>query len=201
MALNAQGYYNCLKSYLNMAHYEVKLNSDKKIVLKEKIYPSGSQTQIDQKIEFKFNGDAFAIKLDKVNNKGNVDPLFHFLDDNAKPWSKRCDFVIFQLKRSQVFAYCIEFKSASFPDSLVEQLNASVSWCRSLHNIIKNYTGNNKKINLTKYVFSCHNNPQAFLDPSGKYLNRDHTIHHYHYDDLIDIELDDLENDNIEEIR
>ena len=36
-----------------------------------------------------------------LRKKKTKPPLFHFLDDNAKPWSKRCDFVVFWCHRRQ----------------------------------------------------------------------------------------------------
>ena len=126
-------------------------------------------------------------------------PLY-FLDNNSKPWAKRCDFVIFHLHRNQIAAICIEFKSASLPDSLVDQMNAGAAWCRSLHSIIKHYTNKTKRIRITKFVLSCHENPDVFLDDDNKYLLRDHTIRHYHYDDIDGISLDNMDNRHIETI-
>jgi len=200
MALNAQGYFNALRSYLNTRHYAVTEVDDERIVLKDKIYPPGSKTPVTQKVRLAVPGEAIVINLDKKNSRGNSDPLFHFLDDSAKPWSKRCDYVIFHRRRERLSAFCIEFKSASLPDSLVDQLEASESWCRALHSIIKHYTGKARKVHLTKYVLSCHPNPAAYLDAAGKYLQRDHSIRHYHYQGIDGLSLDALENTNVETI-
>lgn len=200
MPLNAQGYFNALRSYLNTAHYEVTEVEEGRIVLKEKIYPPGEVRPVVQRLRLAVPGEAIVIKLDKKNSRGNSDPLFHFLDDTAKPWSKRCDFVIFHLRRERLAVYCLEFKLGSLPDSLVEQLEASGMWCRALHNIIKLYTGKTKRLNLTKFVVSSHPNPSPYLDASGKYLLRDHSIRHYSYQDIDGLSLDALENTNIESI-
>jgi hypothetical protein len=56
-------------------------------------------------------------------------------------------------------------------------------------------------MNVTKFVLSEHPDPSVYLDEDDKYLQRDHTIRHYHYQDLADMSLADLENTNIEEVR
>ncbi len=201
MPINAQGYFNALRSYLNTRHYAVTEMDGGRIVLKEKIYPPGSTTPVDQKVRLSITGEALVINLDKKNRTGRSDPLFHFLDDNAKPWSKRCDFVIFHRIGERIKVHCIEFKSASLPDSLVDQLEASEAWCRALHSTIRHYTGETRRLHLTKYVFSCHPNPATYLDPDGKYLLRDHSIRHYLYSDIDGKSLDALDNTNIESIN
>lgn len=201
MSLNAQGYFNALRSYLNTKHYAVTETEGGRVVLKEKVYPPDSKVPIMQRVRLAVPGEAIVINLDKKNNRGNSDPLFHFLDDQAKPWSKRCDYVIFHRKGERLSAFCIEFKSASLPDSLVDQINSSEAWCRTLHSIIKHYTGEARKIHLTKYVLSCHPSPAAYLDAEGKYLQRDHSIRHYLYQDIDGLSLDALDNTNVEAIN
>lgn len=144
----------------------------------------GSLTPTTQRVRLSVPGEALVINLDKKNRRGNSDHLFHFLDDTAKPWSKRCDFVIFHLYRQRVSAFCIEFKSATFPDALVDQLKAGAAWCRSLHSVIKHYTHEAKRLHPTKYVLSCHPNPTPYLEASGRYLQRDYSIRHYLYGDI-----------------
>lgn len=199
MPLNAQGYFNALRSYLNTAHYEVTQEEGGKIVLKEKLFLAGNQERVF-KVSLLVPGEALVINLDKKISKGSSAPLFHFLDDNAKPWSKRCDFIVFHRKRERINVHCFEFKSATFPDALVDQLDASESWCRALHSTIKHYTGDAKRLHLTKFVLSCHPNPGPFLDSAGKYLQRDHSIRHYLYQDIDGLSLDALDNTNIESI-
>lgn len=199
MSLNAQGYFNALRSYLNISHYGVTETEAGLVILKEKVFLAGNQEK-EMRVRLTVPGQALAINLDKKNRNGKSDPLFHFLDDNAKPWSKRCDFVIFHLHREKMSAFILEFKSGSFPEGLVEQIKSSVTWCRALHSIIKLYTGEARRLHLTKYVLSCHANPADYLDAAGKYLRRDHTIRHYLYQDIDGLALDALDNTCIESI-
>lgn len=199
MPINAEGYFNCLKSYLNTNNYEVTKRDNGRIVLEEKVYWPGESTPSKQKVRLGYSGDVIVIRLDKKNPRGNPDPLFHFLEDEAKPWAKRCDFVVFQFVSNRLNIYCIEFKSAKFQESAVDQLNAGEAWCRSLHSIIKLYTSKAKRLNLRKYIFTCMDDPSPYVDADG-YLKRDHSIRHFHYDDLTGIMLDNLENTCIEQV-
>lgn len=201
MSLNAQGYFNALRSYLNTAHYEVTETDGGRIVLKEDVYPPGSKAPKEQKVRLSVSGEALVINLDRKNRNGNSDPLFHFLNDNAKPWSRRCDFVIFHRVRERINVHCIEFKSGTFPDSLVDQLKASEAWCRALHSTIRHYTGAAKRLHLSKFVLSCHPNPAAYLDAAGKHLQRDHSIRHYLYSEIDGLSLEALDNTNVETIN
>lgn len=201
MAINAQGYFNALRSYLNTAHYGVTEVDGDRLVLKEKVYLRDAMDPVVQRVRLQAAGEALVINLDKKNRNGNSDPLYHFLDDNAKPWSKRCDYVVFHRVGERIHAMCIEFKSTSLPDSLIDQLKASEAWCRALHSIIKLYTGKSRRVYLTKYVLSCHPNPAAYLDAEGKYLQRDHSIRHYLYKDIDGMALEALDNTNVESIN
>lgn len=198
MSINAQGYFNALRSYLNTAHYQVMETDGGRVVLKEKVFLAGNQER-DMRVRLSISGEAIVINLDK-KIRGESAPLFHFLDDNGKPWSKRCDFVIFHRHREKVSLFIMEFKSGTFPDGLVDQIKASEAWCRALHSIIKLYTGKTRRLYLTKYVLSCHANPAAYLDSAGKYLQRDHSIRHYLYKDIDGMALDALDNTNVETI-
>lgn len=194
MSLNAQGYYSQLRSHLNMGHYAIEPKSAGLLELKEKIDGQAKP----QKVELKFQGNAFAIKLDK-----GTDPLFHFLDNNGKPWSKRCDFVVFHCYKNNINVYCIEFKAAStfIPvDKIIWQLSASACWCRSLNNTIKNYTKTSKRLRLTKYAFTNCTNPAPDLEATGKYLKKDPSIRHYAFTAADGMNLADLENTSIEMI-
>ncbi|MDO8207781.1 MAG: hypothetical protein Q7T38_08180 [Gallionella sp.] len=168
-------------------------------MLEEKIF--SEKTEKKQTIKLMASGELLVIKLDAKNNKGSSLPLFHFLDDNAKPWSKRCDFVIFNLRKNKLYVYCIEFKSETIPHDVTEQLEASMAWCKALHATVNAYTAKRTQLNVTKYVLSNHPNPTAYLDADGKYLLRDHTIRHYLYSEINGLALSDLENSNIEVIR
>ncbi|MBU1169684.1 MAG: hypothetical protein KKD44_08990 [Proteobacteria bacterium] len=201
MALNAQGYFNCLKSYLNTNHYGEVQAKDGEILLKDKGFGKSGTKPIEYKVCLQTTGETLVIKLDAKNNKGSTPPLFHFLDDNAKPWSKRCDYVVFNLRRNSLFVYCLEFKSESIPQDVPDQLKASVDWLKALHATIKAYTAKGSMMKATKFVLSNHPDPGPYLDDEGKYLQRDHTIRHYRYDDVNGLSLTDLENSNIEMIR
>ena len=131
MTQTATAYFNGLKSYL-CESYKVTQQKDGEIVLKEKIYKTGETELSNHKITLIYRGDAFVVKLDKHKAK-----LFHFLEEESQPWAKRCDFVIFQCYRNKITAFCIEFKSGSFPEKLVDQLKASTAWCHALHSTVK----------------------------------------------------------------
>lgn len=205
MPLNAQGYFNCLKSFLNMEYYSTQTNMHNVLNLKERIsIPEGYK---DIEISFNVDGEAFAFKLDKKNDqkghprKGEHLELFHFLNNEGKPWSRRCDFVIFHLLHNRIYVYCLEFKYKSLPiDGVISQLKSSEDWCRSLYSVINIYTGIRKRLNLTKYVFSYHESPEKYLDADNKYLTRDPSIRHYHYSDVNETNLHDLEHTIIEVI-
>jgi hypothetical protein len=197
MALNAQGYFNCLKSYLHHDDYGVYQPETGAVVLKEKIYKAQGERPKEYKVSLGYEGEVIVIKLDR-----HKDRLFHFLDDTAMPWSKRCDFVILNLRKSKLFAYCMEFKSATIPPDVPDQLAASVSWCKALHAVINAYTGKKMQFSVTKYVISEHEvEGSPYLDRESKYLKRDHTIRHYRYNELTGLALADLDNSNIEVIR
>lgn len=200
MALNAQGYFNCLKSYLNTSHYGAPQASATEVVLKEKVFGQSGSTPIEYKVRLQITGEVLVIKLDAKKN-GSSSPLFHFLDDTAKPWSKRCDFVVFNLRKSKLYVYCLEFKSESIPHDVQDQLKASVDWLKALQATINAYTSKRFTIAATKYVLSNCSDPSSYLDTDGKYLKRDHTIRHYRYADLNGMALANLENSNIEMIR
>ncbi|AOI77194.1 hypothetical protein [Burkholderia sp. NRF60-BP8] len=200
MALNAQGYFNCLKSYLNTNHYGEPQATAAEVTLKEKVFGQNGSKPIDYKVILRVTGETLVIKLDAKKNGSSL-PLFHFLDDNAKPWSKRCDFVVFNLCKRKLHVYCLEFKAESIPHDVPEQLKASVDWLKALHATINAYTAKRSVIHATKFVLSDHQNPAPYLDVDGKYLLRDHTIRHYRYADVNGMALADLENSNIEVIR
>lgn len=198
MPLNAQGYFNALRSYLNTAHYAVTETDGGRTVLKEKVFIAACPKPVEYRVRLSVTGEAMVINLDRKNRNGNSDPLFHFLDDNARPRSKRCDFVVFHCVRERINVHCFKFKSGSLPDSLADQLESSESWCRTLHSTIKYYTGTARRLHLTKFVLSCHTNPASYLDKAGKYLQRDHAIGHYLYHDIDGLSLDGLDNTNVE---
>lgn len=205
MALDAQGYFQCLKSYLDMDYYAISTNIRDELILNEVIFTPDGEKKIT--IQMHVDGEAFAFKLDKLNNnkghpqKGKHLSLFHFLNNEGKPWSRRCDFVIFHLYKKRIKVYLLEFKYKSLPvDSVISQLKASEDWCRSLYSIINIYTGKKKRMNLTKFVLSYCEDPSKYLDADNKYLTREPSIRHYHYDEVNKMSLHELEHLTVESI-
>jgi len=198
MTITAASYFSALRDYLNTQRYEVTDVENDRVVIEEKVYFPGKTKAKKKKIRLEVPGEALVINLDLKNNRGDSDPLFHFLDDQSKPWAKRCDFVIFHLYQNRINAICIEFKSGTFPDALPDQMKAGTAWCRSLSSVIKHYTGESKRIYISKFVLSCSESPEPYLDENSKYLSRDHTIRHYLYDDIDGMSLNDLENIHVE---
>ena len=64
MALNAQGYFNCLKSYLNTNHYGEPQASTSEVVLKERVFGQSGSKPIEYKVSLQTTGETLAIKLD-----------------------------------------------------------------------------------------------------------------------------------------
>lgn len=200
MEMNAQGYLNFLRLHLNIKDYEKSPIKNGEITLREKIFGRIGDKPKEYRVKLKVVGDVLVVKLD-TRVRGKSLPLFHFLDDNGKPWSKRCDFVIFNARGDDLYVYCLEFKSESIPHDVQYQLKASADWLRSLHAIVRSYTTKTTVMKLTRYVVSNTINLQSILDAQGKYLQRDHTIRHYSYADINGLALADLDNSNIEVIR
>ncbi|WP_155986105.1 hypothetical protein [Thioalkalivibrio sp. AKL10] len=205
MAINLHGYFEHLRSYL-ADDYIVDCGEGGTLTIKEKYYPEGSGSPKIMKIQFSFTGEAFAINLDKKvkKSKGKGEcsqALFAFLDDNGKPWSKKCDYVIFHRLPRHIYVYCIELKSKGINvDTISGQLNAGVSWVKSLKKIIETYSGHRKQIKVQKFVFSSNRNPVAYLGPEGKYLARDPSVRFYHYDDVKGVALEEFENSSVDTV-
>ena len=195
MTIDVPSYFDHLKAYIS-DDYIVHRGEDGKIVLKEKYFREGETKRTTRTVKLPYKGKAFAIKLD-----GRKNPLFHFLDDNGKEWSKRCDFVVFQCFNRRVTAHLFEFKTKSLDaGSIIDQLKSGVHWCACLRKVVQQYTGDSKPIRLRKFVLTENNNPDAYLDADNKYLARDPSVRHYHYDELITLGLDDLENESIKTV-
>jgi len=64
MALNAQGYFNCLKSYLNTNHYGEPQASSSEVVLKENVFGQSGSKPIEYKVSLQTTGETLVIKLD-----------------------------------------------------------------------------------------------------------------------------------------
>lgn len=192
MTLDATSYFAHLQAYLS-DEYIVDDGSSGTVTLTEKFYVEGSRRKRTRKVVFAYRGRAFAIKLD-----GRKDPLFHFLDDNGRPWSKRCDFIVFQCYRQAIHAHLFEFKTKSLePTSIIEQLRSGEQWCASLRKVIQQYTGDDRKFKVRKFVCTENENPSRFLDAADQYLAREPSIRHYHFDDIAALTLDDLDNSSV----
>jgi hypothetical protein len=192
MSLDAASYFDHLRAYL-ADEYVVDDGVSDAITLTEKYFREGATKKSVRKVTLPFKGKAFAIKLD-----GHKEPLFHFLDDNGKQWSKRCDFIVFQCVRRTINAHLFEFKTRNLDaSSIIDQLKSGAHWCASLRKVVNQYTGDDRSIRIRKFVLTENENPAAHLDATGRYLARDPSIRHYHYDQLKGLTLDTLENASV----
>ena len=197
MTLDALTYLKHLRSYVNDS-YVMHDGTDGEVILREKYFTETSTQAKTRKIKLLLPGNGLAFKLDhdqvERQKKKNKPPLFHFLDDNAKPWSKRCDFVIFYVNGRTFHADCIEFKSKSLEaNKIVEQLKAGACWVNTLKRTIEYYTGDKRPIWLRKFVFGANENPDRYLD-SNRQLNADPSIRYYHFSEVQGQSLADLES-------
>jgi hypothetical protein len=203
MTLGAATYFEHLRAYVN-SEYVMHDGSDGKVVLMESYFrPDDEKPQV-RKIELLLPGSGLAFKLDhddfEISKSKSKPALFHFLNDNAKPWSKRCDFVIFYVNGRAFHADCIEFKSKSLTaDKIVPQLRAGMCWVRSLKQTIEHYTGDSRRIRLRKFVFAENDNPDAYLN-ANRQLNADPSIRYYHFDEVNGQPLVNLQNASVQEI-
>jgi hypothetical protein len=195
MTLDAASYYQHIQAYLS-DNYIVHRGDGGEIILKEKYFKEGATKKSDRIIKLSYRGSAFAIKLD-----GQKGPLFGFLDDNGKEWSKRCDFIVFQCHARKMMVYLFEFKSKSLDvDSIKAQLKSGVHWCACLRKIIEQYTGDSKPLKLKQFVLTENTNPGVYLDAEARYLARERSIRHYHYDTIKGMALEDLDNDSVKTV-
>jgi hypothetical protein len=203
MTLAAETYFKHLKAYVN-SDYVLHNGADRKVVLTEKYFRPEDVTPQERKVELLLPGSGMAFKLDHddldITKRKSKPALFHFLDDNAKPWSKRCDFVIFYVNRRAFHADCIEFKSKSLTaEKIVPQLKAGMCWVISLKRTVEQYTGDSRRIRLRKFVFAENDNPGAYLD-ANRQLNADPSIRYYHFDEVNGQPLAALHNTSTQEI-
>lgn len=215
MTLAASTYLAHLKAYIN-SDYVVHDGVGGKVILTEKYFRSEDTKPQKRKIELLLPGAGIAFKLDrddfekekekenrkgkKGNNSNQQPALFHFLDNTAKPWSKRCDFVIFYVRGQRFCADCIEFKSKSLTAAnIVPQLRAGMCWVHSLKRTIEHYTGDKRKIHLRKFVFAENDNPDAYLGPNRQ-LRADPSIRYFRFDEVHGQALADLQNTSVQEI-
>jgi len=201
MSLDAATYFQHLKAYSN-ERYIVHDGTGGEVVLKEKYFPEGATKARTRKITLALSGPGLAFKLDhdqvELQRDKSKPPLFHFLNDNAKPWSKRCDFVVFRVDGRAFHADCIEFKSKSLTaEKIVPQLKAGVCWCRSLKYIIENYTGDSRRIRIRKFAFGTNDSPGPYINGQ---LNADPSVRYYHFDEVDGRSLADLQNYSVLEV-
>jgi hypothetical protein len=205
MSLDAPTYFGHLKAYLNSEYIEHD-GTGGAVVLKEKYFVEGEKKPRERVVSLRLTGPGLAFKLDheskhqKGNGQGNKPALFHFLDDQAKPWSKRCDFIVFHVCGKALHADCIEFKSKSLSaDNIVPQLKAGSSWCRTLKRVIEHYTGDTRKIKVRKFVFADNSAPGQYVSATRQ-LTADPSIRYYHFDEVNGQALADLKNESVLEI-
>ena len=204
MTLDAPTYFRHLRAYVN-DHYVMHDADGGEVILQEKYFPPPPATRAKtRKLRLLLPGLGLVFKLDHDQfqlRKGNrKPPLFHFLDDNGKPWSKRCDFVIFYVNRRTFCADCIEFKSGGIAGSAVrEQLRAGACWVKSLKRTIEHYTEDTRKIRVRKFLFGDKEDAGAYLD-SNLQLNADPSVRYYRFDEVQRQSLPDLQNASVQMI-
>ncbi|MAM40714.1 MAG: hypothetical protein CL949_19915 [Erythrobacter sp.] len=210
MSLTAQTYFQHLKAYVN-DDYVIHDGAGGKVILTEKYFRTQDVKPQVRKIELLLPGAGMAFKLDhddfdnreqdKDKDKRNRKPaLFHFLDDNGKAWSKRCDFVIFYVNRRSFHADCIEFKSKSLAaDKIVPQLRAGACWVSALKRTVEQYTGDKQRIRLRKFVFAENTTPETYLD-ANRQLLADPSVRYYHFDEVHGRSLTDLQNNSSQDV-
>lgn len=204
MTLDPRSYLEHLRAYVN-SRYVMHDSTDGEIILREKYFPPPPEKIAKtRKIRLLLPGPGFAFKLDhdqvELQRRTRKSPLFHFLDDTAKPWSRRCDFVIFYVNRRTFCADCIEFKSKSLNvDKIVPQLEAGKHWVQSLKCTIEHYTGDTKRIHLRKFVFGENEKPDTYLD-GNRQLNANPSIRYYHFNEVQGQPLATLENISVQTI-
>lgn len=203
MTLDAPTYFGHLRAYVN-DDYIMHDGAGEKVVLTEKYFRPEDVKPQTRRIELLLSGAGMAFKLDHDDfdtaKKRSKPPLFHFLDDTAKPWSRRCDFVVFYVKGRAFHADCIEFKSKSLTaEKIVPQLKAGVCWVNSLKRTIEHYTGDTRKIRLRKFVFAENENPGPYID-GNRQLKADPSIRYFHFDEVRGQQLADLQNTSTQDI-
>lgn len=92
MTLAGRTYLEHLRAYVN-DDYIIHDGADGKVILKETYFRPEDITPQERKVELLLPGAGMAFKLDHddfdASRRKSKPPLFHFLDDTAKPWSER----------------------------------------------------------------------------------------------------------------
>jgi len=184
MATDVGTYFDCLEAFI-FKDYKIA-RADDRLTLNEKIFTkTGSVTQ---SVLIKFKRPTFAINLDLKKSNGQSDRLFHFLEDTARPWAKRCDFVLFQKAPRNIQVAAMEFKSGNIKGDLIKgQLQRTEHWCKSLQAIVSSYTGDKVVFQLKKYVLTDIEDlakRSPYLGEEDKYLNVDSKIRHLTYTEV-----------------
>jgi len=147
--LDPDTYFQHLRAYVN-DQYIIHRIFDTEVILPEHYFTSDNHKKKICKVCLILPDLGFVFKLDHDqfgHREKSKQPLFHFLDDTSKPWSKRCDLVIFYVNHRNFYADCIEFKSGSILGGAVrEQLPVGACWVKSLKTIIEHYTGDSRRI-------------------------------------------------------
>jgi len=203
MTLAAPAYFSHLLAYVN-SRYVIDDGASGYVVLREKYFPPTGTRAKTRRVRLLIPGQGLAFKLDhdqvEFHRKKKKPPLFHFLDDTAKPWSKRCDFVIFWVNGRTFHADCIEFKSKSLTaDKIVPQLRAGACWVDTLKGTIERYTGYKQRIQLRKFVFGENDKPDAYIDRNGQ-LIADPSVRYYHFDEVQGQPMAALQNNSVQGI-
>ena len=203
MTLDAPTYFRHLRAYVN-DHYVMHDGTGGEAILREIYLPATGTRAKTRKIRLLLPGTGLAFKLDHgqvdLQRRNSKPLLFHFLDNTAKPWSKRCDFVIFRVNGRAFHADCIEFKSKSLnADKIVPQLKAGTFWVNALKLTIEHNTGDKRGICLRKFVFAENQNPDPYID-TNRQLNADPRIRYYHFDEVQGQPLADLQNPSVQRL-
>lgn len=201
--LDALTYFEHLRAYVN-SRYVMHDGTGGEVVLQEKYFLEEGTRAETRKIRLLLPGPGLAFNLDydqvESQRRKTKPPLFHFLDDTAKPWSKRCDFVIFYVNCRAFHVDLIEFKSKSLiPDKIVPQIKAGVNWVKSLKRAIEYYTDYSRHFKLRKFVFGENEKPGAYIDENYQ-LKADPSIRYYHFDEVQGQPLVTLQNKSVQRI-
>lgn len=174
------------------------------LVLRETItLPSGEGGgKYTQTAKLGYTGDAFAIKLDKNANQKGATRLYHFLSDNNQPWSKRCDFVVFQRIGQKICVYCIEFKYRHInPETVSAQIEAGEKWVRTLAKALLIYTGHKRTFHLSRFLVTQVDNPSSHARLTNGYLTAQPNIRHISLENLgSGMTLEDLANPFVDQL-
>jgi len=204
MASKTDAYFSHIKECIH-PHYLQDAGDKPPLRLKERMEGG----KVVREMSFNFQGAAFCVNLDlpppqrkKGDKKDPQSPrLFRFLEDEARPWAKKCDFVVFHRLPGGIYAYLIEFKSNNIDGPGIKaQLDSGLAWLRSLKKVIEHYGGQKRPLKAQRFVFSTNTNAGTFLDADGKYLTVDPSIRFYRYDDVAGLSLGELENNKVDTV-